>query len=56
MNKKFVAIIAHDDKKQDMTEWVGWNAEFLSKFDLVCTGTTGSLVEKTVKLSMAEDH
>jgi len=47
--KKFIAIIAHDDKKQDMTEWVGWNAEFLSKFDLVCTGATGSLVEKTIK-------
>lgn len=44
MSKK-IAIVAHDNRKQDLIEWVGWNAKSLEKYKLVCTGTTGKLVK-----------
>lgn len=42
---KTIALVAHDRRKKDMVEWVEWNWETLSKHHLVCTGTTGRLVE-----------
>ena len=39
-----IALVAHDDRKSDMVEWVVFNSGFLSGHHLVCTGTTGSLV------------
>jgi methylglyoxal synthase len=47
--KKTIALVAHDNCKKDMVEWVEWNWEKLIDHELVCTGTTGSLVEKTLK-------
>lgn len=46
---KTIAIIAHDARKADMIEWVQHNIETLLKNQLVCTGTTGGLVEKVLK-------
>ena len=43
-----IALIAHDRRKQDMIDWVKYNAEVLIQNNLVCTGTTGDLVEKTL--------
>ncbi len=40
-----IALVAHDQRKADMVEWVEHNAELLSKHKLVCTGTTGSLIK-----------
>lgn len=42
--KKIIAIVAHDNRKKDMMEWVAWNWEELCPHRLVCTGTTGRLV------------
>lgn len=43
-----VALIAHDARKTDLTEWAAYNRETLSRCSLVATGTTGSLIgEKT---------
>ncbi|MDY9918995.1 methylglyoxal synthase [Porphyromonadaceae bacterium NLAE-zl-C104] len=42
--KLTIALVAHDHRKADMVEWVVFNADFLSKHHLVCTGTTGTLV------------
>lgn len=39
-----IALVAHDNRKADMVEWVVFNAEVLSKHKLVCTGTTGGLI------------
>lgn len=47
-NRKRVALVAHDNMKRDLAEWVDWNAEKLLKHRLVCTGTTGKMVEKTL--------
>lgn len=40
-----IALVAHDKRKTDMVEWVKYNADLLSKHKLVCTGTTGGLVQ-----------
>ncbi len=45
---KRVALVAHDNMKSDLAEWVDWNAAKLSNHPLVCTGTTGKMVEKTL--------
>ena len=47
--KKMVALVAHDNMKRDLAEWVDWNCAVLALHPLVCTGTTGKMVEKTLK-------
>lgn len=50
MNKqKMMALVAHDNMKHDLAEWVDWNCEKLSKQRIVCTGTTGKIVEETLR-------
>jgi len=49
IKNKTIAIIAHDARKVDMMEWVKYNVKTLQKNKLVCTGTTGGLVEKVVQ-------
>ena len=47
MNKKLtIALVAHDRRKQDMVEWALKNAGFLLPHHLVCTGTTGTLINE----------
>ncbi len=41
---KNVALIAHDSRKQDLLEWVGYNAAVLEAHRLFATGTTGDLI------------
>ena len=42
---KTVALEAHDNRKADLIEWVDYNASKLAKHHLICTGTTGRMVE-----------
>lgn len=45
---KYVALIAHDQKKLDLAMFVNQHADLLRRFRLVATGTTGKiLTEKT---------
>ncbi|GHT53462.1 methylglyoxal synthase [Bacteroidia bacterium] len=47
MNKRLtIALVAHDQRKADMVEWAVFNADMLSQHQLVCTGTTGSLIKE----------
>ena len=46
--KKSVALVAHDNMKRDLVEWVDWNWELLLSHHLVCTGTTGKMVATTL--------
>lgn len=46
---KVLALVAHDNMKRDLAEWVDWNSEKLSRHHLVCTGTTGKMVERTLR-------
>lgn len=47
--RKRIALVAHDNCKPDMVEWVEWNREVLLRHELICTGTTGKLVESSLK-------
>jgi methylglyoxal synthase len=46
---KTIALVAHDNRKSDLAEWVAYNADTLIKNKIVCTGTTGKMIEKILK-------
>jgi methylglyoxal synthase len=46
---KNIALVAHDNRKRDLLEWVDWNWKILAGHHLICTGTTGSLIEKLLQ-------
>ena len=50
--RKRIALVAHDNKKQDLLEWAHYNRELLIKHELCATGTTGSLLEKTLEVDI----
>jgi methylglyoxal synthase len=39
-----IALIAHDNKKQDMLEWAEYNLALLAEHQLFATATTGKLL------------
>lgn len=49
MTKKNIALVAHDNRKKDLLEWVEWNREILTGHHLVCTGTTGRFIQNLLK-------
>jgi methylglyoxal synthase len=49
-SKKHIALIAHDNKKDSLIEWVKENKDKLSKHFLYGTGTTASLISEKVGL------
>lgn len=46
--KKRMALIAHDNKKEELKEWAANNVETLRNHELFATGTTGYVLEKTL--------
>ena len=50
--KKRIALVAHDNKKQDLLEWARFNRGSLIKHDLCATGTTGTLLEKALDVDI----
>jgi len=52
---KRIALVAHDNRKRDLKEWVEYNYRTLVRHSLVCTGTTGRLVEETIENKFRED-
>ena len=52
MNKKTIALIAHDNKKPDIIRWAKENKTTLSHFNLCGTGTTAKLVAEETKLTV----
>jgi len=45
---KKIGLVAHDNKKRDLIEWVKFNRPLLLGHDLVATGTTGALLEEVL--------
>jgi methylglyoxal synthase len=45
---KTIALVAHDNRKKDLMEWVSWNCQTLIDHHLICTGTTGAHIEQTL--------
>jgi len=47
--RKRIALVAHDNKKQDLLEWALYNRAMLARHDLCATGTTGKLLEEALQ-------
>ena len=46
MPSKLLALVAHDQKKPILSEWVGGHLKEVSRFNIVCTGTTGGVLQE----------
>ena len=53
--KKNIAIVAHDHRKKDIMEWVAFNWKELIQHNIVCTGTTGQMVEEVLAEKSTEN-
>lgn len=53
---KTIALVAHDHRKKDLIEWVEYNYRHLIGHKLVCTGTTGKLVEKALTENLVDEE
>ncbi len=47
-----IALIAHDDKKDDMVDFAIRHQPLLSRYHLVATGTTGKRIQEATKLKV----
>ena len=53
---KRIALVAHDNRKQDLIEWVEWNYDVLIHHELISTGTTGRLVEEAMNKKLSKER
>ncbi|MGD2035658.1 MAG: methylglyoxal synthase [Bacteroidales bacterium] len=53
--RKRIGLVAHDNRKSDLVEWVEWNWQELLNHKLVCTGTTGRMVEDALLKKIKEN-
>lgn len=44
--RKRIAMVAHDNKKDDIIDWAWYNRHVLAMHELVGTGTTGRMIEE----------
>ena len=54
MNKKRIALIAHDHKKDELVEWALYNKFRLGECELFATSTTGGLLERALELPITK--
>jgi methylglyoxal synthase len=45
---KKIALVAHDNKKQDLVEWAKFNKDLLAHHQIYATGTTGQMLEEAL--------
>jgi methylglyoxal synthase len=50
--KKKVALVAHDHKKQDLLDWARYNKHVLAQHEVCSTGTTGILLEQELGIEV----
>lgn len=50
--RKRIALVAHDNKKQDLLAWARFNRQILAQHELVATGTTGRLLSSQLGLDV----
>jgi methylglyoxal synthase len=43
---KRIALVAHDNKKTELRDWVAANRDLLAGHELIATGTTGAMIER----------
>ncbi len=51
---KKIALVAHDNKKQDLLEWAKFNRQSLAKHHLYATGTTGKMIESELDVPVTK--
>jgi len=49
-DRKKIALVAHDNKKQDLYDWAKFNRDLLAEHELYATGTTGGVLEEQLDL------
>jgi methylglyoxal synthase len=49
---KKIALVAHDNKKDDLLQWAKFNRDLLAGHQLFATGTTGKMLAKALDLSV----
>ncbi len=54
--RKNIGLVAHDNRKKDLCDWVGYNYNYLKDHYLICTGTTGKLIEDTLKKKLDDER
>ncbi|NOY99907.1 MAG: methylglyoxal synthase [Chloroflexi bacterium] len=52
--KKHIALVAHDNKKNDLLAWAHYNRGTLTHHHLYATGTTGTLLERELNLPITK--
>ena len=50
--RKTVALIAHDNKKDEMIAFAAEHKDVLERYDLIGTGTTGKLINEKTGLTV----
>ncbi|MDD4847194.1 MAG: methylglyoxal synthase [Bacteroidales bacterium] len=56
MKKRYnIALVAHDHCKADLADWVAFNRDRLKKHHLICTGTTGRIIEQELNKDLEEN-
>jgi len=50
--RKRIGLVSHDSRKKDMLEWARYNKELLVQRELFATGTTGTILENELGLSI----
>ncbi len=53
-SRKKIALVAHDNKKDDLIDWAIYNKKVLNKHRLFATGTTGMLLENALNQSVTK--
>lgn len=52
--RKKIALVAHDNKKQDLLQWAKYNQHVLRQHELYATGTTGTLLEQALGIDITK--
>jgi methylglyoxal synthase len=50
--KKRIALIAHDNKKEELLDWAKFNRDTLAQHIVLGTGTTGKLLEQMLNIEV----
>ena len=48
--RRRIALVAHDDEKEDLLEWARYNRDVLARHDLFATGSTGRMLADELDL------
>lgn len=51
--RKKIALVAHDNKKRDLSEWAAFNRELLADHELYATATTGRRLKQELGLDVS---